>query len=148
MATYLENKATYSRLLSGDGTVLTDSSGALDVHTGFKTHVTSTILSTIGISGGASTDTGELDFGAIGGPPDNVLVYTTNSASQTTKITPSTSYDGVNWFIHTAGSETASNSFVTSANSLLGGHDRYLRFKVSNTGMSDSNYKVDVGYYV
>lgn len=148
MATYLENKATYSRLLSGDGTVLTDNSGALDVHSGFKTHVTSTILSTKVISGGASSDTDVLDFGAIGGPPDNVLVYTTNSASETTIITPSTSYDGVKWCIHTPSSDTASNSFVTSANSLLGGYDRYLRFKVSNTGMSDSNYKVDVGYYV
>lgn len=44
MSIYHENKSTYSRLMGGDGTALSDASGALEVHSGSKSHMTSELL--------------------------------------------------------------------------------------------------------
>lgn len=57
MSIYHENKSTYSRLMGGDGTALSDASGALEVHSGSKSHMTSELLATTWISAGTEMDT-------------------------------------------------------------------------------------------
>jgi hypothetical protein len=145
--TYLESKATYSRLLSGGGTLLTDSSGALDVHCAFKTHYTSSVFASAAIANGGSSTTTTIDFGAFGGYPDQFLLYVTNSASESTTVTPSTSYDGITWVDHTKGSASALSTFAVSAQSLVSGFDRYLRFTIANEGSGPSNYTATSAYY-
>ena len=129
--------------------MLTDTGGALDVHSGFQTHITSTVFELLEIGLGSSDDTEPIDFGAVGSLPfDGMVLYITNNASQDTTVTGYTSPDDVTYFPHSTSSTNSDSDFALNVFDLVPTFDRYLRFKISNDGASPSEYTAVVGYYV
>lgn len=144
MSIYHENKSTYSRLMGGDGTALSDASGALEVHSGSKSHMTSELLATTWISAGTETDTSVIDLGVFGAPPDWVRVYFTNSGEKSTDYTPRLSYNASFWISGTADTAVSAGQYSIA---IQPPYNRYIKVAIRNNDVDDNAYSANASWY-
>ena len=144
MSIYHENKSLYTRMMAGDGTALTDTSGALSVHTN-QTHYTSEILASTAAGAGEVIETDTIDFGEFGKKPDNIKVYVDNASAKSTSVIPMVSYNSSVWISGATEGTFFDTAFCVSMNSPA--LDRYLKFAISNDDVDTATYGATASWY-
>jgi hypothetical protein len=114
-----------------------------------KTFSTSTLMSSVAIASSGNANSSTLDLGATN-PPDDVMFFIQNSASQSATFNLQVSPDNSTFYTFqpTASPSSSRATFYFSSRQHANVIPvRYMRLNIANGGASSSNFTVVAGHY-